>query len=147
MDTQSTQRLALDAHTPLCIDTHTHTRMQIGLTVEPPHCSWPGHPGPTSSQLLQLSHSQGCMHIRPGLISALMPGSQATYLTCLPATVGTPLPREIEMEFNEQTGQMAAVRRRAWPEKCTDQQPVYTKLVPFIPFLVFFSMLIPPEPP
>lgn len=52
----------------------------------------------------------------------------------------------LEMGFDEKTGQAAVIRHRARPEKCTGQEPVYTKSVPFIPFL-FFSMLIPPKPP
>ena len=57
---------------------------------------------------------------------------------------GAPHPgEELEMELNEKTGQTVLVRHRAWPEKCTDQPTIYTRLALFIPFPLCFKTINP----
>lgn len=40
---------------------------------------------------------------------------------------------------------MVVTRHRAWPDKCTDQQPVHRWPAPFIPLSLYFPTLVPPQ--
>lgn len=60
----------------------------------------------------------------------------------------TPHPgKELEIEFNEKTGQTALIRCKVRPHKQTDRQLIYTWLTPICPPIPIFLCLSPRKPP
>lgn len=53
--------------------------------------------------------------------------------------------KDLEMEFNDKTGQTALTRHRAWPDQYTDQQTAERWLVPFIFLSLQFYTFVPPQ--
>lgn len=60
-------------------------------------------------------------------------------------TEENPALRKREMEFNEKRGQTVLIKYRAWPDKPTDQSPVYIWLPPFSPLPLCFPKIFPPQ--
>lgn len=53
----------------------------------------------------------------------------------------------VRKEFNRKTGQTALIRRRAQPDKGTDQQPIHTRPDIFTPYSSIFPLLLLPKSP
>lgn len=52
--------------------------------------------------------------------------------------------KDLEMEFNEKTGQTMLLRHRPWPDQHADQQAVYRQLTPFMSlFFCCLSLSLP----
>lgn len=64
--------------------------------------------------------------------------------TCMHTERRTPLTQErVRKEFNKMIKQIVMVKRRAWLDKCTDQQTIYMQLALSIPFVIYFPTLVP----